>query len=119
MITTTANPTFHALTGRQAVGRTQIATMPEYAGTITTVTRKNDTYWAVVTRDARNAFRGPWTGRGTSCAVWIDDTTMQYVVDYWDNGVCVEANRTRTLAAAIGVACSVTARRWASTAPAR
>lgn len=111
----TANPTFHALTGAQPVGQTQVATMAEYAGTITTVKRCNDTYWTVATRDARNAFRGPWNARGMSAQIWMDPTTMQFVVDYWDNNVCVEADRTRTLAAAIGVACTVTAVRWLAT----
>jgi len=115
----TANPTFHALTGTQPVGQTQVATMTEHAGTVTTVTRRADTYWTVITRDVRNAFRGPWTGRGTSCAIWIDPLTMSFVVDYWDNGVCVEADRTRTLRAAIGVACTVTAARWFAAADVR
>lgn len=109
----TAAPTFHALTGGQPAGQTQVAVKADYAGTITTVARKNDTYWVVATRDALNAFRGPYTTRGASCAIWIDDSTMEFVVDYWDGPTCVEADRTRTLQAAIGVATSVTADRWA------
>jgi hypothetical protein len=113
---TTAAPKFHALTGTQPVGQTQIATMAEYAGTITTVTRKNDDYWVVVTRDARNAFRGPWNASGTNAAIWRDSTTLEFVVDYWapELGGFVEADRTRTVAAAIGVATTVTAQRWAT-----
>lgn len=110
---TTANPAFHALTGVQPVGQTQVATMADYAGTITTVKRCNDTYWVVVTRSAVNAFRGPWSAMGTSCAIWMDPTTMEFVVDYWDGPTNIEADRTRTLRAAIGVAVTVTAQRWA------
>lgn len=115
----TAAPRFHSLTGTQPIGQTQIATMPEYADTITTVARKNELYWTVTTRNARNAFRGPWNATGTSCAIWLDPTTMEFVVDYWDGNVCVEADRTRTLKAAIGVACDVTADRWARRTHAR
>jgi hypothetical protein len=108
----TTAPTFHALTGAQPVGQTQVATMAEYVGTITTVARKNDTYWVVATRDARNAFRGPWNAVGTTAQIWMDPTTMEFVVDYWEGTTCVEADRTRTLKAAIGVAADVTAQRW-------
>jgi hypothetical protein len=110
--TTTAR--YHALTGRQATGQTQVATMTEYAGAVVTLTRRNDTYWSVIARDTRNAFQGTWAvRRGTSCAIWIDDATMEFVVDYWDGSINVEVDRTHTLRAAIGVACDSTTRRWA------
>lgn len=109
----TAAPRFHALTGTQPVGRTQIATMAEYAGSVTALTRKNDTYWVVTTRDVRGAFVARFR-HNASVAIWMDTATMEFVVDYWDNSVCVEADRTRTLRAAIGVACDVTARHWAT-----
>lgn len=117
MITTlpTAAPTFHALTGTQPVGQTQVAVMTEYAGAITTITRRNDTYWIVATRDARNAFRGPWNACGMTAQIWMDAATMEFVVDYWDAsfpGQAIEADRTRTLKAAVGVAADLTAQRW-------
>ena len=108
----TARPNFHALTGTQPVGQIQITVLAEYAGTITTVKRCNETYWVVGTRDARNAFRGPWSARHRSCAIWQDGRTGAFVVDYWDAGTNIEAGRTRSLQAAIGVACDVTAQRW-------
>lgn len=107
----TAAPTFHALTGRQPVGQVQIATQAEFTGTLTSVRRCNDTYWIVVTR----AIAGAFTDRrdiGASCSIWLDPTTMEFVVGYWDGPHSVEADRTRTLGAAIGSAVTVTARRW-------
>lgn len=108
------NPTFHALTGEQAVGRTQITAQADYAGTITSVTRKNVAYWSVVTRTARDAFRAP--ASGASAAIWLHPAQGRYVVDYFDptTGLEVEVDRTRSLKAAIGVAASSTAQRWAT-----
>jgi hypothetical protein len=109
----TQNPTFHALTGEQAVGRTQIAAQADYAGTITSVTRINTTYWSVTTRTARDAFSAPKLG--ASCAIWAAEDG-RYVVDYYDtaDGGLVEVDRTHSLQAAIGVAASSTAQRWAT-----
>lgn len=106
-----AAPTFHALTGTQKVGTTQIAAQADYAGTITSVTRLNTTYWSVTTRTARDAFRAPKLG--ASATIWTD-AEGRYVVDYWQNCQSVEVDRTRTLKAAIGVAASSTAQRWAT-----
>ena len=111
--TEAAAPTFHALTGEQAVGRTQIAAQADYAGTITSVTRVNVAYWSVTTRTARDAFRAPKLG--ASATIWFDRAEGRYVVDYFANGgQSVEVDRTRTLKAAIGVAASSTAQRWAT-----
>jgi hypothetical protein len=105
-----AAPRFHSLTGTQPVGQTQIAAVAEYTGTITSVKRVNERYWSVVTRETAGAFSFPKLG--AACAIWFDATECRYVVDYYDGAVSVEADRTRSLGAAIGVATSVTARRW-------
>lgn len=118
----TAAPTFHALTGTQPVGQTQIATKAFYAGTLTSVQRISTAYWKVTTRETRDAFvpLRPASAMGASCVIWQDITTAQYVVDYFDSQCgYVEADRTRSLAAAIGVAADVTAERWLSQRAAR
>lgn len=106
----TVAPRFHSLNGTQPVGQAQIATMPEYTGSVTSVKRLNDAYWSVVTRSVVDAFRNPKLGM--ACAIWFDQSERRYVVDYWDTSGSVEADRTRSLAAAIGVAVTVTAQRW-------
>jgi hypothetical protein len=110
-------PTFHALTGEQAVGRTQITVQADYAGTITSVKRVNTNYWCVTTRSAVDAFRAP--RRGASAAIWLNGEG-RFVVDYYgEGGESIEVDTTRTLKAAIGVAASSTARRWATGSYAR
>jgi hypothetical protein len=114
-IIATAAPKFHSLTGTQPVGQTQVAVASEYAGTVTTVTRGNESYWSVNVRDARNAFAPGWGDRGKTCAIWCDGLTGAYVVDYWGGkwgDDAIEADRTRSLKAAIGVAVTVAAQRW-------
>ena len=111
----TQAPSFHALTGNQPVGQTQICVRAEYAGTMTSVKRLNTWYWAVTTRSVRNAFRSPEPG--ASAAIWFDraDGSGRYVVDYWTRaGYPIEAGRARSLQAAIGIACDSTATRWAA-----
>lgn len=115
----TQSPNFHGLTGNQPVGQVQIAVAAEYAGTITSVTRINTAYWAVVTRNVRDAFRGPaLAGLGYSARIWFDSSEQAYVVDYWDGDVFAnqptEAGRARSLRAAIGIAADSTAQRWAA-----
>lgn len=109
----TKSPTFHALTGTQAVGRKQIAVATDYAGSVTVLYRTAPEYWVVVTRDVRDAF----TDRAElapAVAIWHDGREGRYVVDYFDrSGRNIEADRTRSLRAAIGVAASVSSRRWA------
>jgi hypothetical protein len=109
--TLTTNPRFHALTGNQPIGQTQIATMPEYAGTLTAVKHAGVGYWVVTTRTIRDAFTAH-PERGSSATVWFHRGEGRYVVDYCDGRDYVEADRTRTLKAAIGVAADVTAQRW-------
>jgi len=106
-------PNFHGLTGTQSIGRRQVATSADYAGTVTVLYRAADQYWNVVTRDVRNAFTDG-SEAGTSAAIWFDRAELRYVVDYCDrDGVRVEAGRTRGLGAAIGIATSATSHRWA------
>lgn len=109
----TQAPNFHGLTGRQAVGRRQVAALSDYAGTVTVLYRAADEYWNVVTRSAVKAFTDG-SEVGASASIWLDKSEGRYVVDYCDrNGVRVEAGRTRGLGAAIGVASSTTSHRWA------
>jgi len=105
-------PRFHSLTGTQPVGQTQLATMSELAGTVTTVTRQNVQYWSVNVRSARDAFVPAKREQGKTVNIWFDSNEGRYVVDYWQVGASVEADRTRSLQAAIGSAVTVAARRW-------
>lgn len=107
-------PTFHSLNGTQPVGITQVAVRADWAGTITTVKRTNESTWTVVTRSAKGAFTAQ-AEPGASAHIWYDRTEDQYVVDYWGAfpGMATEVDRCRTLAAAIGVAAGSTALRWA------
>lgn len=109
----TQAPNFHGLTGTQLVGRRQVATQADYAGTVTVLYRAADEYWSVVTRSAQNAFTHG-SEAGASASIWFDRAELRYVVDYCDrDGVRVEAGRTRGLGAAIGVATSTTSHLWA------
>lgn len=109
----TQSPTFHALNGRQAVGRRQIAVAGEYAGAVTVLYRSAEEYWVLTVREARNAFTTN-SEVGSTVTIWRDRAEGRYVVDYVDNyGDRVEADRTRGLGAAIGAATSVAAERWA------
>lgn len=109
----TQNPTFHALTGTQKVGRRQISVATDYAGAVTVLYRAAEEYWVVTTRNARNAFTTD-SESGTNAAIWRDRAEGRYVIDYVDSyGVRVEAGRTRGLGAAIGVASSTTTHMWA------
>jgi hypothetical protein len=109
----TEQPSFHGLTGTQPVGGVQVAVKPIYAGTITTVRRTSSSTWIVVTRSVKGAF-GDRAERGAACSIWRDrQDGGRYVVDIWGGSEIVEADRTRSLRAAIGVACAVTASDWA------
>lgn len=109
----TQAPTFHSLNGRQAVGRRQIATSAEYAGTVAVLYRAADAYWTVTTRSAVRAFTTE-SEAGVTVAIWFDRAEGRYVVDYTDRcGVRVEAGRTWGLGAAIGIATSASSHLWA------
>lgn len=116
MTTTLATqaPSFHALTGTQPVGQTQVARASEFAGTVTTVTRENDSYWAVNVRSAVNAFVPAKREQGKTITIWFDQNEGRYVADYHTHGEYVEVDRTQGLQAAIGVAVTVAAQRWAA-----
>jgi hypothetical protein len=108
----TKAPNFFGLNGRQAIGRRQVATSADYAGTVSVLYRAADYYWTVSTRSARNAFT-PDAEVGASASIWFDKREGRYVVDYCDrDGVRVEAGRTQGLGAAIGVATSTTSHMW-------
>lgn len=114
MIATQA-PSFHSLTGTQPVGQAQVATASEVAGTVTVLTRENDQYWALNVRSVRNAFRPALREQGKTVTIWFDRNEGRYVVDYWGGefgNQSIEADRTRSLGAAIGVAADVATRRW-------
>jgi hypothetical protein len=107
------SPTFHAVDGRQPVGRRQIAAQADYAGTVTVLYRAAETYWVATTRDARDAFTVD-SEVGSSAAIWFDTAEGRYVIDYCDrDGRRAEASRTHGLGAAIGVATSVASHLWA------
>lgn len=109
----TQAPNFHGLTGRQSVGYRQVAVATNYAGAVTVLYRAADEYWNVVTRDVRDAFTDG-SQVGASASIWFDRAEGRYVIDYCDrDGVRVEAGRSRGLGAAIGIATSTTAHRWA------
>jgi len=106
-------PNFFGLTGRQAIGRRQVAVATDYAGAVTVLYRAADQYWNVVTRDVRNAFTHG-SEAGASASIWFDRHESRYVVDYCDrDGVRVEAGRAHGLGAAIGIATSTTTHQWA------
>lgn len=112
---TTQAPSFHSLSGTQPVGQTQVAVASEIAGTITTVTRTNQQYWTVNVRSVRNAFVPAKREQGKTVTIWLDGAEGRYVVDYWGGqygNESIEADRTRSLKAAIGVAVTVAAQRW-------
>lgn len=110
----TQNPTFHAITGTQAIGHTQVSVRGDYANTVTTVRRQNQDYWLVTVRQAKDAFRGPGArGHQRTTLVWKDEDGS-YVCDYWAPSVSqepIEAGRSWTLRAALGVAISSAAER--------
>ena len=109
----TQAPRLHSLTGTQPVGHKQVATSTEYAGAVTVLYRSAEGYWLVTTRAARNAFTHG-SEVGATCAIWQSREDGRYVVDYYEaDGTLVDADRTVSLGAAIGVAVSVTCRRWA------
>lgn len=111
----TARPNYHHITGEQPVGHTQIAIAGDYAGTITKVKRTNTRYWAVIVRTARGAF-GSNPHPGMACQVWFDESTVEFVVDYWSekdwsDNQPVEAGRSHTLRTALGIAIDSAAQR--------
>lgn len=107
------SPNFFGLTGTQKVGRRQVATSADYAGTVTVLYRAADQYWNVVTRSAVRAF-ADGSEAGASASIWFDRAEGRYVIDYCNrDGVRVEAGRTNGLGAAIGVATSTSSHRWA------
>jgi hypothetical protein len=95
---------------RISVGRRAILPGAELAGTVTSVSRINQGYWAVTMRTGKDAFRNP--AIGVSASVWIAQDG-QFMVDYWmrDGRPC-EAGQCRTLEAALGVAIDSCARRY-------
>lgn len=101
----TQRPAFHALNVNVPVGHTQVFVASDYAGTVTTVTRVNTSYWAVTTREIKGAFSNPVVG--VSAHVWLDPAAGRYVADYpttsGDFGA-VEVSRCHDLRAALGVA---------------
>ena len=109
----TQRPNFHHITGTQPVGHTQIAVFGDYAGTVTKVRRINDQYWQVRVVPARGAFRGAGHTHGMTTLVWRD-RDGSYVADYWPAWATdqpVEAARSWTLRAALGVAIGSAAER--------
>lgn len=109
----TQAPTFHAITGTQPIGHTQITVRGDYANTVTTVRRQNEDYWLVTVRQAKNAFAGSGARVLRTTLVW-KDTDGSYVADYWDTARSeqpIEAGRSWTLRAALGVAISSAAER--------
>lgn len=108
----TQAPSFHSLTGTQPVGQTQVARASEFAGTVTMVTRQNSQYWTVTVRSVVNAFVPAKREQGKTITIWFDGSS--YVADYHTHGEYVEVDRTRGLRAAIGVAVTVAAQRWAA-----
>lgn len=116
MVTSIATqaPTFHAITGTQAIGHTQISVRGDYANTVTTVKRMNTDYYLVTVRQAKNAFATwPAVAVTRSARVW-KDTDGSYVADYWDTARCdqpIEAARSWDLRAALAVAIGSAAER--------
>jgi len=110
----TQAPSFHSLTGTQPVGQAQVAVASDYAGTVTVVTRENTSYWAVNVRSAVNAFVPAKREQGKTITIWFDQNEGRYVADYHTHGEYVEVDRTQSLRAAIGVAVTVAAQRWAA-----
>lgn len=110
----TQDPSFHSLTGSQPVGQSQVAVSSDFAGTVTVVSRENDTYWTVNVRSVRNAFVPSKREQGKTVTIWFDRSEGRYVADYHTHGQYIEVGRTVSLRAAIGVASDAAARRWAA-----
>lgn len=111
----TQAPSFHSLTGTQPVGQAQIAVASEVAGTVTVVTRENESYWTVNVRSVRDAFDPAKRQQGKTVTIWFDQNEGRYVADYWGGqygNQSIEADRTVSLKAAIGVAVDVATQRW-------
>lgn len=107
----TANPSFHCLSGNQKIGKahTAILVATDYAGTITEVTRINQTYWSVTTREVKGAFSNPKVG--VTAHVWVDNGG-QWVADYHTHALgYVEAGRAWDVRAALAIAIDSTTRR--------
>jgi hypothetical protein len=107
-------PKFHALTGTQPVGQKQVAVASDFAGTVTVVTRENESYWAVNVRSVVHAFDPAKREQGKTVTIWFDQREGRYVADYHTHGEYVEVDRTQSLQAAIGVASDAAAQRWAA-----
>lgn len=109
----TQAPTFHAITGTQPIGHTQISVRGDYANTVTTVRRQNTDYYLVTVRQAKNAFAGAGARVQRTTLVWKDGDGS-YVADYWDTARCdqpIEAARSWDLRAALAVAIGMAAER--------